>query len=73
MKKLILFTAFIASSFISNATIHEIRVWNGYYQFIPNTLTIALGDTIQWLPLDPPTMVHTITSSNIPGGAATFN
>jgi hypothetical protein len=42
-------------------------------QFLPSTLTVQLGDTIQWLPLDEPTMVHTITSTNIPVGASTFD
>jgi len=56
------------------ATIHEIRVWNGYYQFLPNDLgEIYLGDTIQWLPLDNPSMVHTITSTDIPNGALAFD
>jgi len=36
-------------------------------------LTIQLGDTVQWLPLDFPSMVHTITSTNIPLGAPTFD
>jgi hypothetical protein len=42
-------------------------------QFLPSSLEIQLGDTIQWLPLDFPTMVHTITSTNIPSGAAGFD
>ena len=60
-------------SFNSKATIHEILVWDGYMQFIPNTLTVELGDTIQWLPLDYPSMSHTITSTNIPNGATSFD
>jgi plastocyanin len=60
-------------AFNSKATIHTIQVWNGYYQFLPASFTIQLGDTIQWTPLDPPTMVHTITSASIPSGAATFD
>lgn len=75
MKKLFLIATLIFSSLVSNATIHTIDVWDGYYQFVPNTLTISLGDTIQWLPLGggAPTMVHSITSTNIPGSAATFD
>jgi len=55
------------------ATIHVIYVWDGYYQFTPTEITIILGDTIQWLPLDEPAMAHTITSSNIPDGAEEFD
>ena len=65
---------FIISSFNSQGVIHQIQVWNGYYQFLPpNNITVQLGDTIQWTPLDPPTMTHTITSDSIPAGAAAFN
>lgn len=57
-----------------NATIHEILVWDGYMQFMPSNLTsVQLGDTIEWHPLDVPTMVHTVTSSNIPIGAIPFD
>jgi plastocyanin len=56
-----------------SATTHTISVWDGYFKFLPQNLTIQLGDTLQWLPLDAPTMVHTITSTNIPSGAAPFN
>ena len=56
------------------ATIHEILVWDGYMQFMPSNLTsVQLGDTIEWHPLDVPTMVHTVTSSNIPMGAIPFD
>ena len=53
-------------------------VWNGYYQFVDeitwaNSTTIQLGDTVNWLPLDPPMMTHTITSTSIPVGAASFD
>ena len=73
MKKLLLIF-FILSSFNSKGAIYQISVWNGYYQFLPpNNITIQLGDTIKWIPLDPPTMYHTITSDNIPVGAAPFN
>ena len=73
MKKLLLIL-FIIYSFNSKGTIHQIQVWNGYYQFLPpNNITVQLGDTVQWIPLDPPTMTHTITSDNIPAGAASFN
>ncbi len=56
------------------ATVHEILVWDGYMQFIPsNLISVHLGDTIEWHPLDIPTMVHTVTSSNIPIGAIPFD
>ena len=73
MKKTILILALILGSLTSNATIHVIRVWDGYFQFLGPNTTIYLGDTVQWLPLDMPSMVHTITSTNIPAGAATFD
>ena len=64
------------------ATTHKILVWSGYYIFINEAagtnilaapLTVQLGDTIHFLPYDPPTMMHTITSTNIPSGAQSFN
>jgi len=65
---------FILSSFNSKGTTHQIQVWSGYMQFLPpNNIIVQLGDTIQWIPLDPPTMSHTITSNNIPGGAVPFD
>jgi plastocyanin len=65
---------FILSSFNSKGTIHQIQVWSGYMQFLPpNNIVVQLGDTIQWTPLDPPTMSHTITSNNIPTGAVPFD
>ena len=73
MKKLFTVLIIVLIAFNSKATIHIIQVWNGYYQFLPASFTIQLGDTIQWLPLDQPTMVHTITSASIPSGAATFD
>jgi hypothetical protein len=43
-------------------------------QFMPSNLTsVQLGDTIEWHPLDVPTMVHTVTSTNIPNGAIPFD
>ncbi len=73
MKKAILILSIFLSSFTINATIHIVKVWDGYMQFISSDITIQLGDTIQWLPLDVPSMVHTITSTNIPAGAASFD
>jgi len=73
MKKLLLILL-ILSSFYVKGDIHQIQVWNGYYQFLPsNNITVQLGDTVQWVQLDPPTMTHTITSDNIPNGAIPFN
>ncbi len=75
LKKLLVICLF--SSLINpfKATIHEILVWDGYMQFLPqgNLDSVNVGDTVQWLPLDFPSMVHTITSSNIPLGAAPFD
>ncbi len=73
MKKILVILIGLTFSIPSKAIIHEILVWDGYMQFLPNNLTIQLGDTIQWLPLDPPVMVHTITSTNIPVGASAFD
>ena len=74
MKKLLLIL-FILSSFNSKATIHQIGVWGGYYQFVPSSIIIQLGDTLQWEPFAGllPTMLHTITSDNIPTGAVPFD
>ena len=73
MKKLLLFSMLIAAPFKGQSTIHEILIWDGYMEFLPYSLEVELGDTIQWLPLDNPTMVHTVTSSNIPNGAVEFD
>jgi plastocyanin len=73
MKKLIIIASIILAPYAAKSTIHEIKLWDGYMQFLPSSLEIQLGDTIQWLPLDFPTMVHTITSTNIPSGAAGFD
>lgn len=73
MKKLLTIVSILLSSFSAHATIHVIHVWDGYFQFLPSSLTIQLGDTIQWLPLDVPSHVHTITSANIPAGADAFD
>lgn len=37
------------------------------------TAPIILGDTIHWLPLDEPSMIHTITSTEIPEDAIAFD
>lgn len=60
------------------ATIHKMYVWDGYFRFVDESfssshITVQLGDTIDWLPLDQPAMVHTITSTSIPNGAASFD
>jgi hypothetical protein len=78
MKKVVIILVIILSSFYSKATIHIVNVWSGYFQFVNSTWTgsdiiIQLGDTVQWLPLDIPMMMHTITSTNIPSGAASFD
>jgi plastocyanin len=65
----------VLSSLASHANIHTVYVWDGYFQFVDQNITIQLGDTVQWLPLGggAPTMTHTITSTNIPAGATAFN
>jgi plastocyanin len=75
MMKKILLLLFIISSFNSKGTIHKIGVWGGYYEFVPASITIQLGDTLQWEPFAGllPMMLHTITSDNIPSGAAPFD
>ncbi len=73
LKNIPLFILFIMLSFSAKATIHIINVWDGYFQFVPTEITIQLGDTIQWLPYDAPTMMHTITSTDIPSEAETFD
>ncbi len=50
MKKILVILIGLTFSIPSKAIIHEILVWDGYMQFLPNNLTIQLGDTIQWLP-----------------------
>jgi plastocyanin len=73
MKKSILILSTLLLSLASTATIHVVNVWDGYFQFLPSDVTIQLGDTLQWLPLDDPMMVHTITSTDIPDGAMPFD
>ena len=75
MKKIFIILSIILASFTSKSTIHVVNVWDGYFQFTPGNITIQLGDTVQWLPLGggAPSMAHTITSTNIPLGAATFD
>ncbi len=78
MKKWILIFAIICYTQTSQATIHKMLVWDGYFKFVEavtfqSDITIQLGDTVQWLPLDIPSMVHTITSTSIPAGAASFD
>ena len=72
MKNSILALALLFAPFNGKTTIHEILVWDGYMQFLPSSLEMQLGDTVHWLPLDFPTMMHTVTSTNIPEGAEEF-
>jgi len=73
MKNSILALALLFAPFNGKTTIHEILVWDGYMQFLPSSLEMQLGDTVHWLPLDFPTMMHTVTSTNIPEGAEEFD
>ncbi|MFN5629470.1 MAG: T9SS type A sorting domain-containing protein [Bacteroidota bacterium] len=81
-KKLSIFTIGVLLATNVFATTHNIMVWSGYYKFLngatggeinSSPLTIQMGDTIQFLPLDSPNMMHTITSTSIPVGATAFN
>lgn len=62
----------LSAAVCAAAKTHVIKVWGGYYQFLPARLTVALGDTIQWLPLDMPSKSHDIASTAIPQGAKPF-
>lgn len=78
MKKITLLLSFLVFAHLGKSVVHTVFVWNGYLQFVDSAsqtsnTTIQLGDTVRWLPLDAPTMTHTITSTNIPGGAAAFD
>ena len=74
IKKLVIIPLLLVLYSPLKATVHEILVWDGYMQFMPSNLTsVKLGDTIEWHPLDVPTMVHTVTSINIPIGAIPFD
>lgn len=76
MKKLLLIvSALVLISSHAKATIHVVQVWDGYLQFLQpeSPFIVELGDTIQWLPFDQPFMIHTVTSTDIPDGAMTFD
>ena len=73
IKNLFIIPFFLVVYIPLQSTVHEILVWDGYMQFMPVSLNIELGDTIHFLPLDFPLMMHTITSSNIPFGAISFD
>ena len=73
MKKYLLILIFSIIFLDVKSEIHVISVWDGYFQFMPSSLNINLGDTIHFIPLDLPLMTHTITSYNIPMGATSFD
>ncbi len=73
MKRIFITLSIILTGLFANATIHIVKVWDGYFSFLSANITVQLGDTIQWLPLDSPSIVHTITSTNIPSGAVSFD
>ena len=73
MKNILIIALVLGASLKSLSTVHTFQVWDGYFQFLQNTDTIFLGDTIDYVPLDQPSMAHTITSTNIPVGAASFD
>jgi plastocyanin len=73
MKKILIIILSFLSVLNLKSETHTILVWDGYMQFMPSTINIELGDTIHFLPLDFPLMMHTITSTNIPSGASSFD
>ena len=73
MKRILIIILSFLSVLNLKSETHTILVWDGYMQFMPSTINIELGDTIHFLPLDFPLMMHTITSTNIPSGASSFD
>jgi len=72
MKKLITLLLILSFSIPSKATIHGIGI-SDYNLFLPASLTIELGDTVQWGYSPSGSKVHTVTSTNIPAGASAFD
>jgi plastocyanin len=60
--------AVIGVSTTALATIHTIHATG--MMFSPNTLTIQLGDTVQWMWMDG---FHTTTSTSVPAGAVAWD
>jgi len=71
MKKLLTLLFILSFSVPFKATIHGIAV-SDYNFFLPASLTIELGDTVQWH-YHSGTKIHTVTSTNIPIGASAFD
>lgn len=55
-------------SLSASATVHVVNVSS--FQFSPSSLTVAVGDTIEWVWVNGS---HTTTSTNIPAGAQSWN
>jgi plastocyanin len=55
-------------SLSASATVHVVNVSS--FQFSPSSLSIAVGDTIEWVWVNGS---HTTTSMNIPAGAQSWN
>ena len=72
MKKLITLLLILSFSIPSKSTIHGIGI-SDYNFFLPASLTIELGDTVQWGYSPTGVKVHTVTSTNIPAGAIAFD
>lgn len=69
-----LIAALLIAEMTATATVHIIRVRDSSTQFIPQyDGPILVGDTVLWLPMGPPMMAHTITSTDIPANAASFD
>jgi plastocyanin len=55
-------------SLSASATVHVVNVSS--FQFSPSSLSVAVGDTIEWVWVNGS---HTTTSTNIPAGAQSWN
>jgi plastocyanin len=75
MKKLLLIcTSFAVVSITAFAAKVTVKVDNDTKKFIPENVEAHVGDTIEWIPNNSASIgSHTITSSEVPDGAATFD
>jgi plastocyanin len=63
-----LLSVLILLSISARATVHMVDVAN--FSFTPDTMTVIVGDTVQWMWISG---THTTTSTSVPAGAATWN
>ncbi len=75
MKKLLLILLILSSFNSKGDYTSNTSVERAIISFVPASITVQLGDTLQWdLLLDSfQLMLHTITSDNIPDGAVPFD